>query len=129
MHNKTLELSRFSESGKTFFFNRGKAKNDTLYLAINAIYGKGMQQRLVLFPPHFFQFHDHLTRAVEELTGFSGPKQDPPEVQEQVFITPTKCPDCGSGCDDWRVVAIEPDELKIICTACDEVVLVMPKVS
>jgi len=123
--SKTKEFSRFSESGKTFFFNRGVAGNGTPYLAINAIYGQGNQQRLVLFPPHYLQFHQHLEEAIEKLTGFSAPGQG--EIEVPKFATPTKCPDCGSNCDDWRVVALTADQLKLICKECDEVVFVLPE--
>ena len=67
------EISRFSGSGKTFFLNEGEASNGTKYLAINALYGRGNQERLVLFPPHLLEFSKHLDGAIEHLTGFTRP--------------------------------------------------------
>jgi len=68
---KHKEISRFSGSGKTFFLNEGEAANGTKYLAINAIYGRGNQERLILFPPHLLEFSEHLNKAIERLTGFT----------------------------------------------------------
>lgn len=84
------ELSRFTGSGKTFFFNKGRAKNDTDYLAINALYGQGRRERMVLFPPHYMEFFKHLKSSVEELTGFKF-GEDLPEASP----THEKCPNCG----------------------------------
>jgi hypothetical protein len=120
MNKHTKELARFSESGKTFFFNEGEAKNGAKYLAINAIYGQGNQQRVVLFPPHYFQFHRHLTESIQKLTGFSGPGQE--GLEPAVLELPTHCPDCSAQSAEWRIVVLAPTDWKIVCGNCDEVV-------
>lgn len=95
---KQQELSRFTGSGKTFFLNKGKARNGTDYLAINAVYGQGRQERLVLFPPHYLEFYKHLKAAIEQLTGFqaSQPSQGAPPLA-------LECLGCGSGAARWEV--------------------------
>lgn len=98
------ELSRFSGNGKTFFFNKGEAKNGTEYLAVNALYGKGNQERIVLFPPHFLEFIKHLKNSIESLTGFE--VVPPKELQEAEPENPclNTCPNCGwdlEGAEEW----------------------------
>lgn len=73
-NNHTKEISRFNGGGKTFFFNKRQASNETEYLAINAIWGaRGHYEKIVLFPQHFMEFSKHLDAAIEELTGFTRP--------------------------------------------------------
>ena len=72
--NHIEDISHFSGSGKTFFFNKRLAKNDIEYLAINAIWGeRGNYEKLVLFPQHYMEFSKHLDKAIENLTGFTRP--------------------------------------------------------
>ena len=72
--NHKTEISRFNGGGKTFFFNKRQANNDTEYLAINAIWGRqGNYEKLVLFPQHLMEFAKHLDGAIEHLTGFTRP--------------------------------------------------------
>ena len=118
MPTRHEELSRFSGSGKTFFFNKGEAENGTPYLAVNALYGRGQNQRLVLFPAHLFDFHRHLSAAIEKLTGFTAQTYVPEPVGTPDM--PTTCTDCGSGCDDWRVLVISSSDWKLICRNCNE---------
>lgn len=108
------EISRFTVSGKTFFFNRMKARNGTDWLAINAIYGDGNQQRLGLFPSQMVEFYQHYKKAMEDITGMS-----PMERK----IT-QECPDCGSGPDEWKPVDtdFEAGEWLIACTQCRTVI-------
>ncbi len=107
---KHHELSRFSASGKTFFFNKGVAKNDSPYLTINALYGRGNQERLILFEPHWVQFKRHMEEAIASLTGFViVPKKEEP-TKSGSLTTPitlaTRCPSCGFGGGKWRVLVI-----------------------
>lgn len=87
------ELSRFSSNGKTFFFNRFIAKNDAPYLAINALYGKGRQERMVLFEPHWLQFLRHLMASVEKLTGVEFPEYIAKPAEQEP--AEELCPNCG----------------------------------
>lgn len=65
-------ISHFNGGGKTFFFNKSKASNDTEYLTINAMYGSPPKyERIVLFPQHLGEFSKHLEQAIEHLTGFT----------------------------------------------------------
>lgn len=105
------ELSRFSASGKTFFFNKGEAKNGTDYLAINAIYGQGNRERTVLFPPHYMEYVKHVTKAVEELTGFTR-SQAPAPLSEM------KCEGCDAGPAKW--VALRTTDLTKFVIACGD---------
>lgn len=119
------ELSRFTASGKTFFFNHGRAKNGTDYLAINAIYGRGNQERIVLFSSHYMEFYKHLIDAIGELSGLT-PTQK--ELEDPSALPPwrTKCPKCGD--DDFAVDINAPEwrEWAIVCKECDTVVLSTP---
>jgi hypothetical protein len=109
--NKQQEISRFTSSGKTFFFNKGKARNGTDYLAINAIYGQGNRERTVLFPPHYMEYVKHVTEAVEKLTGFSK-------------STPNSgCPKCGEDRSNTRAAETPDHEYwVIVCRVCGTLV-------
>lgn len=117
---KQQELSRFTGSGKTFFLNRGRARNDTEYLAINALYGQGNRERLVLFPPHFLEFRKHLTEAIETLQGvqFNNSSQSPPTPS-----IPKKCPSCSHGAADYEIVVHTPTDWDIFCESCGHHIL------
>lgn len=71
MRREHEELSRFSAGGKTFFFNLGRAKNGSRYLSINAMYGKGNMERLVIFPEQVVTFKDNLAKAIPHLMGLN----------------------------------------------------------
>jgi hypothetical protein len=58
------EICRFSSNGKTFFFNKAKAKNGSPYLTINALYGQGNRERVILFEGHFMQFYRCMKEAI-----------------------------------------------------------------
>lgn len=107
------EITRFSTNGKTFFFNKAEAQNDSVYLAINALYGQGNRERLVLFRPHMIDFRDHYDRAVEEILGM---RPTEPGIAET-------CPDCGELPAGWRVLQTrEGDKWCIICDSCREII-------
>lgn len=108
-----VELGRFSANGKTFFLNKGEAKNGSEYLVINAIYGQGRQERLILFPAHYIEFKKHFDQALEGLTGARwDQKKDRPA-----------CPDCGMPKIAWRTRASKDGSHWIIyCSECDEVI-------
>jgi hypothetical protein len=99
---KQEELSRFTASGKTFFFNKGKASNGTEYLAINAIYGKGNQERTVLFPAHFLEYFKHIRGAIEKMTGMSFNGGMPSDPAAPITPCPERCPNCN-----WHLLNAE----------------------
>ena len=109
-YNQT-ELSRFTGSGKTFFLNKGRAKNGTDYLAINALYGQGKREGLVLFSAHYLEFLKHLTAAVEELTGMTARKAAPA----------TGCTKCSSKHLSVRRT-LEDDYYLVFCKDCRELI-------
>lgn len=118
---KHEELSRFSGSGKTFFFNHGVAKNGTDYLVVNAIYGKGRQERMILFPVHYLEFWKHLKGALEKMSGvtFGGsePQVELPEEPEAPRIPriSIQCTACGRGADQSKVVWWAVDNWQVVC--------------
>lgn len=116
--SKQKELSRFTGSGKTFFFNKGEAKNGTDYLAVNTIYGKGSQERIVLFPPHYMEFRKHITGAMESLMGVKFVDTLPPSPEPHVPELPIKCPKCGMGSDGYDIAVISPKQWIIECGKC-----------
>ena len=81
------ELSRFNGGGKTFFFNRKRARNGTEYLSINAMYGDQRYEKLVLFPQHLVEFYKHVKGAIETLTGLTPKEEEQSEPLE-------RCPNC-----------------------------------
>lgn len=100
------EISRFTGNGKTFFFNEMKARNKNKYLAVNALYGQGRQERMILFEGHYLEFLRHLQEAIEELSGFSlgmGVPEETPKALDMkqsdgsVDALPMDCPECGYG--------------------------------
>ena len=88
------ELTRFWSNGKTFFLNRGLAKNGAPYLAINALYGKGNRERIVLYEGHWMQFKRHLELAIEKLTGLKPADQVEQETPKGPEC-PEQCPNCS----------------------------------
>lgn len=118
------ELSRFSANGKTFFLNRATARTDTDYLVINALYGKGQKERLILFPSQYLEFHSHLTDAIEKLAGISfGPGAHPPTPAPPAL--PRDCPNCSHGSASWEVLHYNDTEWFIQCQ-CGNVVFHTP---
>jgi hypothetical protein len=92
---KHKEHARFSASGKTFFFNEGRAKNGSPYLTINALYGKGNRERVILFEPHMMEFSRKLAQSIEAITGFGMQKASAgPTI-------PEGCPECSSSPKTW----------------------------
>lgn len=119
MASKHDELSRFTESGKTFFFNCGRASNDTEYLAINALYGKGQQQRLVLFPAQFLSFHKHLLEAIKRITGMT--ISEAQAEADVPALLPRRCPTCDYDISNYSF--IQTDQYwAVYCTNCREAV-------
>lgn len=109
------ELSRFSESGKTFFFNKGTSDSGAEYLAVNVLYGKGQQQRVVLFPSHFISFFKHLKGAIEQVGGITINESTRPAPSREPL--PTHCPACGASNVAFRVT-VEP--AAVFCSKCLE---------
>ena len=116
------ELSRFSGNGKTFFFNKGKAKTGSHYLSINALYGKGQQERLILFPPHYLEFYAHIKDALENLTGFTvGTLKASEAVEVPGPSLPFECPRCEAGPWEFMISAAEHGtEWHVYCDSCGE---------
>lgn len=119
------ELSKFTASGKTFFFNKLEARNGDPYLSINALYGQGNHERITLFEPQFLQFVKHSRTAVEEMTGmtFNTPQLEAaaPTPVETLSI-PTQCSK-GHGYGQFRVCPTGGGRSMIFCIDCDEVIL------
>jgi len=111
------EISRFSSNGKTFFFNKAEAKNGSPYLAINAIYGRGNQERMVLFEPHMLEFRRHLDKAIGKVLGIVMKSEGREVVPE---IAP-KCPNCEFECGAYEVMVWAPDTWNIYCSNCSTV--------
>lgn len=108
-YSKGEELSRFSSNGKTFFFNKFIAKNDSPYLAINALYGQGRQERMVLFEPHWMQFLRHLKASISSLSGLEF-KEDMQDMQDVPALKiPLNCHNCGSSSGQWRIMVFTED--------------------
>ena len=88
------EISRFSNGGKTFFFNKGVSKAGDGYLAINALYGRGNQERIVVFPSHYLQFFKAVKAAIEQLAEVKLNGEAPAEPAEPSLPCPERCPNC-----------------------------------
>lgn len=91
---KWKEIKRFSGSGKTFFFNSAISSNGEEYLIINALWGKGNQQRIVLFQTHMLPFAQALAASIAAITGFQPVAASAPETPEAPEM-PEYCPGCG----------------------------------
>jgi len=88
-------ISHFNGGGKTFFFNKRKAKNDIEYLTLNAMYGSPPRyEKLVLFPQHYLEFLQHLQEAIEGLTGY-----------RKIEV----CPNCSPSVQEASVVSLETE--------------------
>lgn len=113
------EISRFAVNGKTFFFNKGEASNGAPYLAINALYGKGNKERLVLFEPHLFGFYKNFAVAFEEMTGLAIGSAPPEPVEEEPEAAtprlPLQCSGCGRGADQSKVVWRAINDWQVVC--------------
>ena len=107
------ELSRFSGSGATFFFNKGEARNGTDFLIINALRGKGTRQGLTLLPSQYMEFANHLNEAIEGLTGFK--RANTPDTLIMESDLPQKCPECGNEGADWEVAVFGVRHWRIDC--------------
>lgn len=118
------ELSRFTASGKTFFFNKMKAKNGGEYLSVNALFGQGNHERITLFEPQLIQFVKHSQRAVEALTGLTYAKAEPsPLVEAPADTIPTHCPACGTFHQKFGVSILnELGKFMIFCGNCGETI-------
>jgi len=105
-----VELARFSANSKTFFFNKMIARNESEYLSINAIWGKGNKQRMTLFPSQLLEYHKALGVAIEKMTGMSAKA---PEAT-------TACPECGMPKRTWAALSCEEVWI-IVCKDCGTV--------
>lgn len=117
MPRKTRELSRFTNSGKTFFFNLGQASNGTEYLAVNTIYGRGSKERVVLFPSHLFTFQKHLREAIEEIHGVTFNEAGGRARASEPNL-PQACPACEYGWDAFRITPSR----EVFCDNCGHVI-------
>lgn len=119
------ELDRFHAGGKTFFFNKGKARNGNEYLAIKGLWGQGNQEQIVLFPGQMLQFYKLYLDALEELTGLRPGNSEVPEpaVQERLPGIPIECPQCGTPCDYYKVVAFDKDDWGLECSKCNKTII------
>lgn len=88
MRGQGREIARFSANGKTFFFNEMESKKGDPYLAINALYGQGRQERIVLFESHWPQFKRLINRVLDELMRV---ETDTPTQEEPLVIPCTYC--------------------------------------
>jgi hypothetical protein len=110
MSQNHQELSRFSSNGKTFFFNHARAKNGNEYLTVNAIYGQGNKERIIVFEPQMPQFLKNLQRAVQKISGVS--------VASGEAVT--SCPNCGMPKRTWRAITDEQGRWVLYCSECRE---------
>jgi len=70
-HTNGERISHFNIGGKTFFFNKRTARNNTGYLTINTLSSYGDQkhyEKLTLFPSQCTEFLEHLKNAMEEVS-------------------------------------------------------------
>lgn len=83
------QITRFTASQKTFFFNHAETRGGGDLLRINAIYGKGGFEKLTLLPSQLIEFYTHLGRAIEKITGFQLSGETTPAQP-----TEERCPNC-----------------------------------
>jgi len=105
------EISRFSANGKTFFFNKGVAKNGNEYLTVNAMWGQGNKERIIVFQPQMPQFLKSLRDAVEAIAG----------ITLASTSTPVACPKCAMPKHTWRALTNEEGQWVLYCSECREV--------
>lgn len=105
--SQETEITRFSSEGKTFFFNRNETRNGSYYLAVNALYGEGNRERLVVFENQMLPFRRHSDIAIGEILG-----ADLTEDED-------RCPDCGSRKPAWEPrIDLDDTGWALVCTAC-----------
>lgn len=107
------EISRFTNSGKTFFFNKKESRAGGDYLSVNAMFGKGRYEKLTLLPSQLLEFAKHLEGAVEDITGFK---------RSGGGSSVERCHQCDSGPARHRVASSESGDQWIrYCFDCKEV--------
>lgn len=108
--SQETEITRFSSDGKTFFFNKNRTKGDSVYLAMNALWGQGNRERLVVFENQMLPFRRKYTRSIGQILGAEF--EDDPE--------PT-CPRCNSRAPAWEpVMHPDVDGWALVCLACGD---------
>ena len=112
MERQHNELSRFSSNGKTFFFNKGVAKNGNEYLTVNAMWGRGNKERIIVFEPQMPQFLKNLQGAVQKISGVSVVSEGPEK---------TACQKCGMPKRTWKALSNEDGQWVLYCDDCGEV--------
>lgn len=113
------EISRFSANGKTFFFNRMRARNDAEFLSINCLYGKNGKQRLTLFPSQMLDFYKHFVGAMRDMTGMA-PNAGAPTAPKPPRL-PIRCPACKMGSANFELTVLsEDDSLWLVDCKCGE---------
>lgn len=110
------EIVKFSAGGKTFFFNKNVARNGTEYLKVNALWGKGNREQVVVFPAQMPQFYKAFIAAMKAITGLSPEEATAPPRTPSL---PTRCPDCGEA-GTYRVVVESEQDWFIWCSECRE---------
>lgn len=118
--SKTTEVARFSNTGKTFFFNVGQAKNGADFLSINTLYGQGNQERLILFNSHLLEFRKNLEKAITGLTGATFAPLPTESAPIGPALLPERCK-CGVSYHEYRVSYIG-QELGVFCSKCGETI-------
>ncbi len=117
MPNHT-EITRFTSSGKTFFFNEGEARNGNKFLIINALHGQHTRQGITLLSGQYMEFANHLNDAIEGLTGFvrSSPSSQPTQLK-----LPVQCPKCDGGSAGWDLSVVTSAWWNVRCE-CGEMI-------
>lgn len=120
------QISRFTESGKTFFFNREKTRGGSEYLAINTMRGSPpAYEKLTLLPGQFLSFRKHLTEAVEALTDVKF-TPDVPDVPTETPtpLLPHTCTNCAASWEKFDIAIFPTAGIwQVICTECNYVML------
>ena len=111
---RNTEISRFNGGGKTFFFNKGEAKNGNEFLVINALHGRQARQGMTLLPGQYMEFVKHLDVAVEELTGFSRVPNGKADSTEPNI--PIQCSKCHEGSASWEIVVYGTRDWTVLCS-------------
>jgi hypothetical protein len=87
------EICRFSSNGKTFFFNKVRARNDRRYVQINALFGDSGRERLTIFADQALEFLADVKRSVEDTFDIT--------TKDEKNVIPSICPTCSSTKEDW----------------------------
>lgn len=110
------EIFRFSQAGKTFFFNDVEARNGRHFGGINTMWGQGNKERVVIFPEQMLQFYRGTLKMVEHFTGLS-PKDKLEKPLE-------KCYECGEPKSKLGVLRTKDlEDFLIYCGECRSVLL------